>query len=261
MTINALYFSPAIAAAHRKKRKEERERVKQLTTGWKPPEMDRAILAKIDRKLNSGNARQVLEAKRSLTAYEGLHLARIEAIRAIAVHEETVRLAECRGEVVFINRRRAEHAGRIEITTRDGLRNLRSRNQISPRQFEAGMRYRELYERTDPEAVLKPLDYDRITSPHHGGEGYQQKRNEWMHERLNLEAKVTEGAQNRFAMGALQEIAGNKRFMVDVLKDASPNVGARLRARYAKGLRDALNIAADYFGLKPDDGTKSSDHS
>jgi hypothetical protein len=90
----------------------------------------------------------------------------------------------------------------------------------------------------------KPLDYGRIQSPHHGGDGYAQKRLQWLHEIGQIRAKIIERGQHRHALSTLDQVAGNLRSI------RSLGGSGGLRAQQIVGLKLALDICAEHFGVK-----------
>jgi hypothetical protein len=239
--------------AHIKRRNEqtkrfEYNRTKQLNAPWKPPTFDQRELARIDRKLKSNDPRQLKEAKSTLVDMEEARQARAESLRTAAEQAEIQRQAEHRSDPIVVETDKTKGVyQRARFINRDGLESLLKSGHITRRQFDAGMRYRDLYERTDDERSLKPMEYGAIHAPHHGGEGYARKRCQWVHERLNIEAAVTNDAKNKYALPALMETAGNRRYVCNVLNDRGKN--GHVREQYVKGLVEALDIAAKMMGM------------
>jgi hypothetical protein len=239
-----------IGRANRQRVKAERERVRQLQAPWKPPAYEAKPLNKALRKLASGDAKQAKEAVGELVNIEESHRDKIETLRIAAEQSEIRTLAEGRGEVIEVEKSDARgHKGRLRYTRRDGLEHLYTVGSLTEREYKAGRRYRELYERTDPERGLRPADLSQPFSPSHGGEGFSKKAAEWSREKLNIEAKVIEESQNRYALLALQEVAGQRRQVIEHLRDIDKVGSGHACARYVKGLREALRIAADHFTL------------
>ncbi len=240
-----------IARVNRHRVKAERDRVRNLQAPWKPPPYDAKPLAKALRKLGSGDKRQAKEAVADLVAIEEAHRIKAEAMRVTAEQAEIRNLAEARGDDLVVESNKARgYVDRSRITNRDGLEHLLACGSITKREFQAGHRYRELYEKTDPERSLKPVSPGAIHSPHHGGEDFAKKFGEWVHQKLNIEREVIEIGQHRYALLALQEVAGSKRMVVDHLRVVGKDGSGHARARYVSGLRVALRIAAEQFGIR-----------
>jgi hypothetical protein len=226
-------------------RKAERERSVRLLAPWKPPGPDLKLVAKADRKVKSGDPKQIKEGTAELVTLEEARKSRAEGMRISAEQAEVKACAEARGEEIVAETSAAKGVkGRLRILSRDGLERLFLAGAISPVQYASGMRYRDAYERVDPEASLKPMDYGRIFSPRHGGDGYAHKRAEWSNELLNVERQVIERGQHRHALPMLQQIAGNRRSI------RSFGGSGGLRAAQIKGLQLALDICAEHFGVK-----------
>ncbi len=244
MTINALYFSPTIAAAHRKKRKDELTRIRNLNAAWKSPPLDFKRLAKIEKKLNSKNKALILEGMKDMLKLAQDHRDRCDAMRTTAEQQEAYAQAVARGEVIELQTHRKEHQNRIRITSRDGLEELHRTKKITDQQFLAGMRYRETYDRCDWERKLRPMDPGRIGSPHHGGEGYADKRAEWIRELTQVEAMIVARTQNAYSLCTIQEMAGSRRSI------RSMHGSGTYRAKQVEGLKMALDVCVEHFGVK-----------
>lgn len=239
MAINIAYYQPTIAAQNRKRRKEELDHVRRLNAAWKAPKLDFKRLAKIDKKLASGDKRQILEGMREMLKLAQDHRDQCDAARITAEQQEAREQAVARGEVIDIS-----HIKRLRLASRDGLEYLKNHGAITDEQFAAGMRYRDIYDRADWERKLKPLDPGRIGSPHHGGEGYADKRAEWFAELAQVEAKIITRTQHAYALCMIQEVAGSRRSI------RSMHGGGAYRVKQIEGLRLALDVCVEHFGVR-----------
>lgn len=234
-----------IRTTNRRRQKAERAHVHALLAPWRVARYDHKALAKALRKLESDDPKQKAEAKADLLKLEQATAQVREAARISAERAEIIRCAEARGEDVEAETSDARgHKGRLRYVDRDGLLSLFNSGQISDRQYAAGMRYRELYEKVDPEASLKPLNPARIYSPRHGGEGYAQEQFKHWTELLKLEALVREDDRNGHAVQMLQAFAGNRT--------STRRLGRTkdIREDLIAALRVALDRCAGHFGVK-----------
>lgn len=235
----------AIGRANKERAREERARVRSLPAPWKSPTPDPRLLADAEQKLASTSPKQRAAGQVAMLRIEAMTESRAEALRNTADQTEILDLAIGRGDDVEIEASNARgHKGRIRIRSRDGLESLFVAGSLTPIQYAAGMRYRDLYERIDPERGLKPMDYEGVFTPSHGGEGFAVKRSGWMRQVLSLEATIRTKDKNRVAVRALQEVAGLRRTI------ASFADGGQARARHTEGLKLALDVCAEWFGVK-----------
>jgi hypothetical protein len=237
-------YRAQIRAKNNLRRKDERERVKLLNSPWKAPRLDFKRLAKIEKKLASNNKALVLEGMKDMLKLAQDHRDRCDAMRTTAEQQEAYAQAVARGEVIELQTHRKEHQNRIRITSRDGLEELHRTKKITDRQFQAGMRYRETYDRCDWERKLRPMDPGRIGSPHHGGEGYADKRAEWIKELTQVEALIVARTQNAYSLCTIQEMAGSRRSI------RSMHGSGTYRAKQIEGLIKALDACVEHFGVK-----------
>jgi hypothetical protein len=222
----------------------EQDRVHQLLAPWRAPALDLKRVAKAERKAASDDPRQAKAGVDELTSLERARRARGRAMKVAADQAEIRTLAEGRGDVVEIESTDSRgHQGRIRLVNRDGLESLFKSGALTPIQYAAGMRYRDLYERVDPEKGLKPMDYAGVFSASHGGEGFAQKRSGWMRAMLNVETRIRNEDKNGVAVRALQEIAGNRRCISAIV------TSGHARTKHTAGLILALDICADFWGL------------
>jgi hypothetical protein len=130
-------------------------------------------------------------------------------------------------------------SGRRRILTRDGLESLLQANAITPLQYVAGLRYRDLYEAT--ERSIKS-NLDRSIS------GSEDKRKledvgQKIQARNRLEAKV-QAAGNGRLLNTLRRIAGEGRTISNISTAKSQD-----RKLNGDALRIALDVCADHWGL------------
>ena len=142
---------------------------------------------------------------------------------------------------------RQERVLRPRITNRDGLETLLAAGALNAIEYAALMRYRVLYEMTDPERGLTPPNPDRGgTRP---GDPFGAKAVAAAKSRArmrahieHLEARVQEEA-GQGGVRILREVAG-KGMTIKAIGG-----GGATRARNTKSLLEALDALVDAFGL------------
>lgn len=211
-------------------------------------------------------------AKELLNAVEGDLRYRTDERYVARVNIETRSLEEGRGETVVWEKaetanwrgegkRKAlevDRVRRLRITSRDGLEVVAFKSPaqiktgdlpISAIQYTAGLRYRELYEKADPERALRPapIDPDMRGGYSHGGAGWEEKKREITDQLARLDRFVSAsaggGSRGADAVKALQEVAGKANPISKVVS------GSRARARMRRALEVALDAVADALGL------------
>ncbi len=148
-------------------------------------------------------------------------------------------------------------ASRLRITTRDGLEVLAKLKPdaeagiipLRPMLYAAGLRYREFYERCDPEKSLRPppINPDERGGFQHGGDGYEVKRRAMAATFIELEKGAYDhaggGPAGAAALHALREIAGKGLPLGRLVK------GSRARKRLRADLERALQGVANRLGM------------
>lgn len=168
---------------------------------------------------------------------------------------ETVAMTEARGDRV----RRPKDDGALEVS-RDGLETLRSTGTLDRTLYAAALKYREDYERLDPENGLTPPSIDQSRSVSHGGDGWAKKRKE-IADRIRAVHLMIAGVDRKAdetaampmlppghpvmqAIYVLEEVAGKGSNLRDLTASGS------VRARLSKSLVLALGCAAIVYELE-----------
>lgn len=161
---------------------------------------------------------------------------------------DTITLERGRGEIVEVTGR-LECGARVRIRSRDGLETLQRSGAIDPRQFKAGMLYRDLYEAADPERDLRSQMQDlgrrgSSAAPSAASEAWQERRLRLAAAMAAIEAKVRATDRNGRAVRALREVAGHARCISHFV------TGGAGQGSHRRALALALDVAADHFGLR-----------
>ncbi len=150
---------------------------------------------------------------------------------------------------------------RLRITTRDGLEVLAKKSDdqvragdlpITAAAYAAGLRYRELYEKSDPERCLKAASWDdSARGPKHGGDNWEDARLGFARDVARIEDAVQkEGARIGGARLAvlwvkvLREVAGKG---LPISRAVS---GGRAREKWREAIDPVLDVVADWFGMQ-----------
>jgi hypothetical protein len=131
--------------------------------------------------------------------------------------------------------------GRRRILTRDGLESLSANSAITPLQYAAGMRYRDLFEAT--ERSIKSNLNDAVS-------GSEDKRRldsigQKIQARKRLEAKVQAASKNGRGLTSLRLVAGEGRTIYAIAPKSNAN-----QRLYRDALLIALDVCADHWGLQ-----------
>jgi hypothetical protein len=253
----------AILAKRTARNTAERDRAVALIPRDVPPltDADRFALQMVDQKLAEvqihkevGNRRlaklRVADARRILMLLEQSRFGRHEARWAARVLCEIEAL-----EIAFggtVERRPLNGGNPIQLSSRDGLYTLAQAYSVKgvalpPRlnrtQLGAGLAYRTLYEKTDPERSLKPKSMDPADETvGRGGEGWAEKRAALWDTRKKIDERVKAAAGER-GLQMLQEVAGKGRCVAHVAS------GGKSRDLATARLIKALDEAAFAFGF------------
>jgi hypothetical protein len=220
------------------------------------------------------------EAKRRLMEVEADLAARTQARYGARVNIETKALEELRGEVVarqlvHIAAWKRHEGGRLvlerglpvlvfedalpnRVVTRDGLETLATLRPdykrrvlpITALHYTAGLRFRELYEKCDPERALRPpaIDPDARGGIHHGGDNWEEKRHAIADEVAEIVRKVRAAAiahrrcPDTWAR-ILTEVAGKGTPISACVS------GTNARRRWRAAIEPILDVVADHFGM------------
>lgn len=130
--------------------------------------------------------------------------------------------------------------GRLRVLSRDGLESLLMQTRVTPAQYTAGMRYRELYEATE-RSIRSNLNRDIS--------GSEDKRKlqdvgQKMQARKRLEAKVDAASRNGRGLMTLRLIAGQGRTLYALAPKSNAN-----QALYRDALVIALDVVRQHFGI------------
>lgn len=189
--------------------------------------------------------------KRAVVVLRDLEAALRDSEAAASVRRglgDTITLERGRGEIVEVTGR-LESSARVRIRSRDGLETLQRSGAIDPRQFKAGMLYRDLYEATDPERDLRSQMQDlgrrgAGAPPTEASEAWQERRLRLAGTVAAIEARVRAADRNGRAVRTLREVAGHARCISHFIASGAGQ-GAHRQA-----LVLALDVAADHFGLR-----------
>lgn len=201
---------------------------------------------------------RTVEARRLLVDIEILQRGRSDTRWAERVLGEITALEQAIGGAT--DRPRLAQGQPLQIASRDGLYMLSvprkvtgpdgkpvSIARVAKGQYAAGVQYRELYEKTDPERTLRPpaIDPADIRSTP-GGEGWEEKRRKLWDDRKRIDAQIKAkcGAQ---ALWLLQEIAGKGRCIAHLAKEEGKS--GRTREDYTQQVVGALECLAVIYGM------------
>lgn len=202
----------------------------------------------------AAQADQQLRTERRDNAEQLAQAQRQARLRGEAIIEErgTV-IAEVEVEGGFVVRR-AQASVRRRILGRDGLDTLLKAEAIGRAEYAAGMRYRELYEATDPERALRAVNWSHVGGAGPKADPFAEKRARLQKKIETLEIKVRAGDPScAGALGAspaerlgrrlmaLREVAGKGRSV-----RAAFGAG-RASETYRNALIEALTVAAQHF--------------
>ena len=180
--------------------------------------------------------------------------AELDRRRRLADEEEIKAVARDRGDRVI----EPKDTGVLSVS-RDGLETLRSAGSLDRNLYAAALKYREDYERLDPESGLTPPSIDQSRSISHGGDGWAIKRRE-IADRIRavhlMIAGIDRPAGEAAAMPALpaghpimqaiyvlEEVAGKGSNLRDLTASGS------VQRRLSKALILALGCAAIVYEL------------
>lgn len=168
---------------------------------------------------------------------------------------ETQAVAEARGDRI-----KKPKADSVMSVSRDGLDTLLSAGTLTRTLHSAALKYREDYERLDPEKGLAPLSLDAARGTVHGGDGWAEKRREIQNRIRSVHlmiAGVDRGPDEKAAMPALpaghpvmqaiyalEQIAGKGVNLRHLTESGS------VRARLSQSLIRALGCCAIVYGLE-----------
>lgn len=219
------------------------------------------------------------EARRLLESVERDLAARAGARYADRANDETRALEEARGELVVRDEvrlaswRRDENgqlalanglpvldwecARPLRVLTRDGLEVLAQKSPAQLRRgdvpitqlgYAAGLRFRELWERADPERALRPrslLDYVQVGGGRGGGEDRRK-------EIADQVARIVRAVRAQ-AQVSRQDPDLWSRILQEVVAKGTPISravsSARARARWRAAIDPILDVLADQFGM------------